>query len=187
MSRRSLMMESRVRAISGILLQRIATRNARLQAAKGHEAVHGSDVHAVGLAVSEDLADRVALAGLCPPAPLFQGGALGGCESSFHRFDSFFSIQATLLSIELSSRNQRSQAISRATAGDVRGPSGLSMKWMRSRTYRAALRGPVAGKPGPAGDAAQGEEIVEGVQVAASANSCASILSFASLTMQMGP
>ena len=53
----------------------------------------------------------------------------------------------------------------------------------------AALRGPVAGKPGqvPAGDATQDEEVTQGVQDAASANSCASILSFASLTMQMGP
>jgi len=119
---------------SGILLQRIAARNARLQAAQGHEAVHCADVHAVGLAVSEDLADRVALAGLCPPASLFQGGALGGCEFSFHRFDSFFGIQATPLSIELSTLNQRSHAISRATAGEVRGPSRLSMNWMRSRT-----------------------------------------------------
>ena len=55
--------------------------------------------------------------------------------------------------------------------------------------HGAALRVAVAGKPGqvPAGDAAQGEEIVESVQDAASANSCASSLSFASLAMQMGP
>jgi len=55
--------------------------------------------------------------------------------------------------------------------------------------HGAAFRGPIAGKPGevPAGYAAQSEEIVESVQDAASANSCASGLSFASLAMQMGP
>ena len=34
----------------------------------------------------------------------------------------------------LSSRKYRSQAISRAAAGDERGPSRLSMNWIRSRT-----------------------------------------------------
>jgi len=55
--------------------------------------------------------------------------------------------------------------------------------------HGAALGGYVAGEPGqmPAGDAAKDQEIVDGVQVAASPNSCASGLSLASFAMQMGP
>jgi len=55
--------------------------------------------------------------------------------------------------------------------------------------HGAAFGGHVAGQPGQvaAGEAAQDQEIVEGVQVAASADSCAFTLSFASLAMHMGP
>jgi len=62
---------------SGILLQRIASGDTGLHAALGYEAVHGVDVNAVGFTVGKNLADRVVLAGLRPPAPLGQGGALG--------------------------------------------------------------------------------------------------------------
>ena len=148
------------------------------------------DVNAVGLTVSENLADRVVLAWLRPPAPLGQGGALGGCEFSFHFFGSFLFIRH--------SGNVPQHRVLQPepdVPGDLKGDCGRGagpqhvINELDEIPHGAALRGHVAGEPGqmPAGDAAQDQEIVERVQDAASANSCASSLSFASFAMQMGP
>jgi len=112
---------------SKILLQRIAARNARLQAAQGHEAAHGANVGVISFLVAEVLADRVIATRPGPPDPFGQCGPLGWAILLHH-------LRITPLSILLSSRQYMSQAISRAAAGEVRGPSMLSINWMRSRT-----------------------------------------------------
>jgi len=109
------------------LLQRIASRDAGLQEAQGYQAVHGEDMCAVGLSVAEDLADRVIAARHGPPDPFGDCGLLGWTDFLLH-------LRIAPLRRLLSSRQYMSQAISRAAAGEVLGPSILSMKWMRSRT-----------------------------------------------------
>jgi len=109
------------------LTKRTAAGDAGLQAAQGDQAVHGTDMCAVGLLVVEDLANRVIASWPGPTNPFGQCSLLGWADLLLH-------LRIAPLSRLLSSRQYMSQAISRAAAGEVRGPSRLSMNWMRSRT-----------------------------------------------------
>ena len=102
------------------ILQWIVAGDAGLQEVRGDEAAHGADAEAVGLLVAEDLADRAILARPGPLDPLGQCSFLGWTDLLLH-------LRITLLRRLLSSRQYISQAISRAAAGEVRGPSRLSM------------------------------------------------------------
>jgi len=109
------------------LTKRIAAGDAGLKEVRGDQAVHDANVDAVGLLVAEDLSDRAIAARHGPPDPLCQCSLLGWANLLLH-------LRIAPLSRLLSSRQYMSQAISRAAAGEVRGPSRLSMNWMRSRT-----------------------------------------------------